>query len=349
MSRSVLQSPDKESARDLEMLRTSGTGKLIITSIDHKIIAFLSVSGKISCITVLGKISDGSVKSDPSQEDIVIAYVKDVKNDIGACFIEYAPGCDGYLPMNKLPKGLTLRQGDLIPVRLTSLAQKGKRASFTAKIDYSKIENGLQLEEKAAHLTRYSYLYKSEISYESRINKVFKQDEYDEIVTDIDVVYESLNNQYPNVRLYNDKSFGLDKLYSLNTALSEALDRNVWLKCGGFLIFDKTEAMTVIDVNSGKFTPAKGTDKESAYMTVNTEAAIEICKQIRLRNISGIVIIDFINLKSDESKEELLDILRKESAGDTETVMVIDITELGLVELTRKKEFPPLYEQLKSC
>ena len=125
------------------------------------------------------------------------------------------------------------------------------------------------------------------------------------------------------------------------------MDRNIWLKCGGFIVFDKAEAMTVIDVNSGKFTPSKGTDKESAYMTVNTEAAVEICRQLRLRNISGIVIIDFINLKSDDMKNELMDVLRNESADDTETVMVIDITELGLVELTRKKEFPPLYEQLK--
>ena len=176
---------------------------------------------------------------------------------------------------------------------------------------------------------------------------MFKPDEYEEIVTDIDYLFDNLKIYYKNVRLYDDKSFGLDKLYSLKTALDEALGRNVWLKCGGFLIFDKTEAMTVIDVNSGKFTPAKGTDKESAYMAVNSEAAVEICRQLRLRNISGIIIVDFINLKSDEDKEELLNILRDESSNDTETVMVIDITELGLVELTRKKEFPPLYEQIR--
>ena len=299
----------------------------------------------MKCITVLGKTSNSY--DEISTEDIVIAYVKDVKNDIGACFIEYAPGCDGYLPINKLPKGLTVKQGDLIPVRLSSQAQKGKRASFTAKIDFSKLENSKELSEKAAHLTKYSFLYKSQTSYSDRINKVFKPDEYEEIVTDIDYLFDNLKKYYKNVRLYDDKSFGLDKLYSLKTALDEALGRNVWLKCGGFLIFDKTEAMTVIDVNSGKFTPAKGTDKESAYMAVNSEAAVEICRQLRLRNISGIIIVDFINLKSDEDKEELLNILRDESSTDTETVMVIDITELGLVELTRKKEFPPLYEQIR--
>ena len=347
MSRSVFQNTDKETARNLESLRTSEKGKLIITCFDSKIIAFLSVSGKMKCITVLGKISINETEPDISQDDVVIAFVKDVKKDIGACFVEYAPSQDGYLPLSKIPKGVSVKQGDLIPVKLTSQAQKGKRASFTAKIDYSKIENGDELKEKSKYLTRYSYLYKTRTSYADRINKVFKRDEYEEIVTDNEDVFNILSGDFSNVRLYEDKTFGLDKLYSLKTALNEALDRNIWLKCGGFIVFDKTEAMTVIDVNSGKFTPSKGTDKESAYMTVNTEAAVEICRQLRLRNISGIVIIDFINLKSDDMKNELMDVLRNESADDTETVMVIDITELGLVELTRKKEFPPLYEQLK--
>ncbi len=347
MSRSVLQSSVKETARDLENLRTSDIGKLIITKVNNKIIAFHSVSGRMKCITVLGKAASGTDNNEISADDIVIAYVKDVKKDIGACFIEYSAGCDGYLPLNKLPKGKTVKQGDLIPVKLTSQAQKGKRASFTAKIDYSKLENGKELEDKASHLTKYSYLYKSETSYKDRINSVFKADEIEEIVTDDKDVWNILTKDFSNVRLYEDSSFGLDKLYSLNTALEEAMDRNVWLKCGGFLIFDKTEAMTVIDVNSGKYTPSKGTDKESAYMAVNTEAAIEICRQLRLRNISGIIIIDFINLKSESDREELLEVLRKESASDTETVMVIDITELGLVEITRKKNYPPLYEQLK--
>ncbi|MBP5556005.1 MAG: ribonuclease E/G [Lachnospiraceae bacterium] len=346
MSRSVLQSTDKGTARDLEMLRTSESGKLIITSLDKNIIGFLTISGKIKCITVLGKVSSENSEPELTSDDIVIAYVKDVKSDLGACFIEYAQGFDGYLPVNKLPKGMNVKQGDLIPVRLTSQAQKGKRASFTAKIDYSKYENSDELKNKASHLSKYSYLYKSENSYTDRINKVFRQNEYQEIVTDRKDIFDVLLKNFSNVRFYEDP-FGLDKLYSLRTALDEALDRNVWLKCGGFLIFDKTEAMTVIDVNSGKYTPAKGTDKESAYMSVNREAAEEICRQLRLRNISGIVIIDFINLSTESDREELLEILRTGFESDTVTVMVIDITQLGLVEITRKKEFPPLYEQLK--
>ena len=105
--------------------------------------------------------------------------------------------------------------------------------------------------------------------------------------------------------------------------------------------------MTVIDVNSGKYSPAKNTPKESAYLSVNLEAAEEICRQLRLRNISGIIIIDFINLCDEIDKEALLNALKAGSGNDTQKVSVLDITSLGLVEMTRKKELSPLYEQLK--
>ena len=166
-------------------------------------------------------------------------------------------------------------------------------------------------------------------------------------MTDSEPVYDLLSSYYDNIRSYTDKDFGLSKLYSLKTVLDEATAKKVWLKCGGYLYIEHTEAMTVIDVNSGKFTPSKGTDKESAYLTVNSEAAEEVCRQLRLRNISGIVVIDFINLTSPEDREKLLDILKSSSSDDIMKVCVADITALGLVELTRKKDLPPLYEQLR--
>ena len=345
MSRITTQNQSKNEAKKLSELRCSKSGKLIITGYGDKLCAFLTCENRLVCVTVLDDISNDK---DPICEgDVVIAYVRDVKEDIGACFIEYAKDKDGYLPFNKLPKEVNVRQGDLIPVRLSSKAQKGKRASFTAKIDYSKYENGTELQIKSSHLTKYSYLYKNTDSITVRINKVFRDDEYDEIITDKKEVYDIISASFPKVRLYTDESFDLSKLYSLRSGLDDALNKNVWLKCGGYLTIDHTEAMTVIDVNSGKFKPSKGTDKEEAYLNVNREAAVEICRQLRLRNISGIVIIDFINLKSDEASKELLELLRTESESDTVTVRVLDITQLGLAELTRKKELPPLYEQLK--
>ena len=338
MSRNTEQSAAKSEAEKLSKLRNSSEGKLIITHIKDKLCAFLSAEGSIECITVIGDDELGP-------DDIVIAFVKDVKKDIGACFIDYAEGKDGYLPLNKIPAGIEVKQGDLIPVKMSTLAQKGKRAGFTAKINWKKLENGEELKNKASHLTRFSFVYRSDSYISDRINTVFKHDEYNEIITDDENVYENLKCSFSNIRLYDDKSFTLDKLYSLNTAIEEALSKKAWLKCGGYLMIEHTEAMTVIDVNSGKFTPAKGTDKEKAYLKVNEEAAVEIARQLRLKNISGIIIADFINLNDEEDRVTLLEILKNETAGDTETVCVVDITPLGLVEITRKKNLPPLYEQ----
>ena len=345
MSRAKIQTSEKDIAKELNKLRCSEDAKLIVTFQDEKLIAFLISCGMPVCITVIG--GNEVLQSESiNLGDIVIAYVKDVKKDIEAAFIEYAKDKDGYLPLNKLPKGLNIRQGDLIPVKLTSTAQKGKRASFTAKIDYSKLPDGDALYEKSKHLTRYSYLYKNTAFIKDKIDKVFKRNEYSEIVTDDENVFEILSGSFSSVRLYDD-SFGLAKIYSLRTILDEALERKVWLKSGGYICIDHTEAMTVIDVNSGKFSPAKNTPKESAYLSVNLEAAEEICRQLRLRNISGIVIIDFINLCNEDDKKSLLNVLKAESGKDTQKVNVLDITSLGLVEMTRKKELPPLYEQLK--
>ncbi len=346
MSRVTVQSAEKENAKKLHDMRNSEDAKLVITYIDDKMIAFLISEGETIGINVLGDddlFNQGSINSG----DIVIAYVRDVKKDIGAAFIEYAPGKDGYLPLSKLPKETSVKQGDLIPVRLFSYAQKGKRATFTAKIDYSKYPEGEKLYNKSGHLTAYSYLYKDDSFLKDRINKVFRKKEYTEIVTDIPQVYEDLKSSFDDIRLYEDSDYGLSKLYSLKTILEEATAKKVWLKCGGYLCIEHTEAMTVIDVNSGKFTPSKGTDKESAYLSVNLEAASEVCRQLRLRNISGIIIIDFINLVSEDARETLMELLKKESSDDIVKVTVLDITALGLVELTRKKDLPPLYEQLR--
>lgn len=346
MSRTKLQSSEKENSRKLHEMRSSEDAKVIITDVDGKLIAFLLSGGKPAGITVLG----GNDLFDPNcinSGDIVIAYVRDVKNDIGAAFIEYASGRDGYLPLSKIPKNVSVKQGDLLPVKLFSHAQKGKRATFTAKIDYTGYPDGDALFEKSKHLTAYSYLYKDDSFLKARLDKVFKRTEYTEIVTDLESVFENLRTSFENIRLYTDKEFGLLKLYSLKTVIEEATSKKVWLKCGGYLYIEHTEAMTVIDVNSGKFSPSKGTDKESAYLSVNMEAASEVCRQLRLRNISGIIIVDFINLVSSEDRESLLNALRSESANDTMKVSVAGITSLGLVEMTRKKELPPLYEQLR--
>ena len=341
MSRSVNQSGEKEYSASLEKLRKSDSGKIVITNLRGRLLAFLIQSERTYCITALDPES-------LSPDDILIAVVRDIKKDIEAAFIEYSEGKTGYLPLSKIPADIKIKQGDLIPVSMTAQEQKGKRARFTAKIDYSKYKDGENLKNRSNHLAKFNYLYRDNNGPLNKLAKIFKNDKYDEIITDDRKVYDLLKDKQDNIRLYEDASFGLSKLYSLESAVDEALAQKVWLKCGGYLFFNKTEAMTVIDVNSGKFQPGKGTKSEDAFLTVNAEAAIEICRQLRIRNISGIIIADFINLASKDHQSKILDILKNASAFDHEPVNVVDITALGLIEITRKKEYPSLYEELNA-
>lgn len=174
-----------------------------------------------------------------------------------------------------------------------------------------------------------------------------------EILTDDHEIYEQLmeqrkqsdtNDVFP-IRLYNDPYLSLDKLYRITTQMEEALKTKVWLKSGGYLFIEPTEAMTVIDVNTGKAIEGKRPTSKQFYK-INLEAAKEIAYQIRLRNLSGIIIIDFIDMVEPELKEELLNEFEKLIRQDRIKTTLVDITSLGLVELTRKKIKKPLYEQL---
>ena len=116
--------------------------------------------------------------------------------------------------------------------------------------------------------------------------------------------------------------------------LEKANNRKIWLKCGGFITIDKTEALTAIDVNSGKYVGTK--DLEKTIFTVNKEATIEITKQIRLRDIGGIIIIDYIDMENKEDKAKILEILEENLKKDRSKTQVIGFTPLDLLEMTRK-------------
>lgn len=176
--------------------------------------------------------------------------------------------------------------------------------------------------------------------------KSMKLNNEDEIVTDIAELYEDLKSYGDwNVRLYEDKLLPLVKLYSIETRIDNALKSHVWLKSGGYLIIEYTEAMTVIDVNTGKF-DGNSKDREKTFLKINSEAALEISRQLRLRNLSGIIIVDFINMKNEESRKEITHILERELSKDHVHAVFVDYTKLGLCELTRKKVKKPLHEVL---
>lgn len=175
----------------------------------------------------------------------------------------------------------------------------------------------------------------------------------DEIVTNDAEVFQAVQN-YLNcygeyeipLRFYEDKLLPLSKLYSLESVLERSLQERVWLKSGGFLVIQPTEAFVCIDVNTGKFSGKK--EIQETFRKINLEAAKEIAWQLRLRNLSGIILIDFINMEDQEDKRELLHTLQAYLNQDPIKSTVIDITPLNIVEVTRKKVRKPLLEEWKA-
>lgn len=202
-----------------------------------------------------------------------------------------------------------------------------------------------QLTQNAMHRTCFSCLKKSPPEFLSII-KNLHQAELEEIITDEPEILTQLEQAGTKAAFYEDKLLSLKSLYSLEARLKEALQEKVWLKSGGYLVIQPTEALTVIDVNSGKSVAKKNVQEH--YLKINLEAAEEIAHQLRLRNISGIIIIDFIDMKEQTAKDELMLQLRQFVKKDSVPVQVVDMTRLNLVELTRKKVRKSLAEQLKS-
>ncbi|HHV72442.1 MAG TPA: Rne/Rng family ribonuclease [Clostridia bacterium] len=149
------------------------------------------------------------------------------------------------------------------------------------------------------------------------------------------------------VELYQN-DYPILEAYGVEAELERALKRKVWLKNGGYLVIDQAEALTVIDVNTGKFVGNK--DLADTVLKTNLEAAVEIARQLRLRDIGGIIIIDFIDMEAAEHQEMVIQTLQTALAKDKTKTNILGITQLGLVEMTRKRVRHGLKEvMLKDC
>ncbi len=190
--------------------------------------------------------------------------------------------------------------------------------------------------KKSEYATQYTCLYHTEVEYIKDIRRMHALQDV-EIVTDIPEVTEAISE----IPLYTDE-YTLTLRYSLASLLEKTLSKRTYLKSGAYLVIEPTEAMTVIDVNSGK--SIKGKNAEEQFLKINIEAAKEIARQLRLRNISGIVMIDFINMKEESHNHELMKNLAEYVRTDPVRTTVVDMTKLGLVELTRQKGKRALHE-----
>jgi ribonuclease G len=136
------------------------------------------------------------------------------------------------------------------------------------------------------------------------------------------------------VRLYDDRT-PIFEATGIEREIDRALRRRVWLKSGGSIVIDHTEALIAIDVNTGKYVGKR--DFEETVLKINIEAVTEIVRQIRLRDLGGIIIIDFIDMERPEHREQVSRALKKALADDKARSNVLDISALGLVEMTRKR------------
>lgn len=137
-----------------------------------------------------------------------------------------------------------------------------------------------------------------------------------------------------NIKIELKEKEDLLKIYDLEGQIQKANQRKIWLKCGGFITIDKMEALTAIDVNTGKFSGKKNIE-QTAYL-VNKEATVEIAKQLRLRDIGGIIIIDYIDMHKEENKDDIRNLLKEQVKKDRTKCQVEEFTKLNLLEMTRK-------------
>ena len=203
------------------------------------------------------------------------------------------------------------------------------------------------------HRAKFNCLYHAPATYLCEI-----RDSYDSllenIITDDDDIFKEITGftevyqpeDIKKIKRWDNADGKLDAVYDVTKTLEHALMPKVWLKNGGYLVIQPTEALVSIDVNTGKAI-SKKKDVQKTFLKVNLEAATQIARQLRLRNLSGMILIDFIDMKDADYNKQLMDRLRAEFAKDPVKTILVDMTKLGLVEVTRKKVRKSLYEQIR--
>lgn len=206
-----------------------------------------------------------------------------------------------------------------------------------------------RIQESAREVPAPALLYREQALLARVLRDLFT-DEVERLVVDTPVLQNQvlglLDSIDPGLKKHvcreeRDNLFGF---YGVDQEIQKALQRRIWLKSGGYLVFDQAEALTAVDVNTGKYTGR--TDLENTVFETNMEAAVEIARQLRLRNIGGIIIVDFIDMVREDHRAQVLETFATEIKKDRRRTYILGLTRLGLVELTRKKVYPSLAEML---
>ncbi len=299
-----------------------------------------------------------------ADQEVLVQVVKDAMGEKGARLTGQIslPGRYLVLIPNSKTKGISRRLAENERERLDKIIRKIKPNNFGVIVRTA--AEGVSEESLKVDIEKLVEEWKTVSNYQSGDAPKLIHKEPD---VSIKVIREHLNSTFKKVLIdkksqhdqvkeyvkltspeildivdHYDDQLGLFERYHIEDQIKKALDRKVWLPSGGHLIIDRTEALTVIDVNTGKFV-GKNSLEETVYEN-NLEAAEEIARQLRLRDIGGIIVIDFIDMESQKKQQNLLNKFKQELAKDKTRTQVFDISRLGLVEMTRKNVAAGLIE-----
>ena len=341
--------------QDGKLLSKSGMQDLVLiyTTYENKKIAAIINNGSMIQIFTEGKgLRRGS---------ICIGKVSEIKEEINSAFLQIADKQKCFVHLDELKEefnltrpGKSIKCGDSFLIKIIKEPAKNKLATGSTSLS----EEEEQYRVIAQSRTDYSVLKYGNSYLEEAFSAFLSLTDPDNtttgrarIITDDSKVY-SIIKEYTvpegcEIQFYEDSLVSLSVLFGLTGKISEALSRRVRLKSGAELTFDSTEAFLSIDVNSGKSSGKNKLPKEQ-YLSLNLEAASEICRQVKLRNLSGIILIDFINMSDSEQNRILIDYMKENVEKSDPLFHIIDITKLGIMETTRQKTGMSLFEQFNS-
>ena len=363
--------------------QTACVGNIYIGRIDNIVkninAAFVNISEQLSCYLDLSTVTNALFSKKQSEkkisvgDELIVQVTKDdvktkapvvsTKISLTGKYVVLVHGGNGIQVSKKIQqKSVRMalkeflvpycKEGFGIVIRTNAVCAEQEELIREVKqllADYEQLcSNGI-------HKSKYSLLYQELPPYllQLRDSREFA---VNRIVTNIPTVFKEFEEylkKYPLKTVegtsaeleYTEDANELVIRYRINHFMDKALHRTLYLNSGATIIIDPTEALTVIDVNTGKAVAGKKLTEET-FFAINQEAAKEIAAQIRLRNLSGIILIDFINLSDPAKEEALKEELRKLFQKDSVQTEVVDITKLGLMEITRKKVYKTLAEQL---
>ncbi len=223
---------------------------------------------------------------------------------------------------------------------------EGKNENVLKKDLENLVKNWKKIERKITKLESPALVYKDMGMASSVIRDLFTSD-IDRLIVDnrkllkniINYLKEASPGLLPKVELYKMKKPIFDE-FNIENEIEKSLEKKIWLKRGGYIVIEQTEALVAIDVNSGKFIGKK--DYEQNALKVNLEAVREIARQLRLRDIGGIIIIDLIDMSEEKNKKRVYEELKKEMRKDRAKYSILEISNFGLIEMTRQRIRPSL-------